>query len=352
MAAITAGVPSVTLEEFFAGHGKRRSCGPNKLLLITPGLFTPVPSVCTALSTVHHGNFFAIRIDEEIIHAVDNTELFLLDTRIAGAWNWMMGEAAGYLDAVVQNVGPFGSQAFTEATQEIGILPDQWLPFLAEGMVTHFTGPLSTPAPLPLTVYNARRAQEHLRAIYGFAALLRRLTIGQDVHFRCPEDSSNWRFHAIHCQAGIRPRIDVTDYEDQLPGNLVFELEEAKDLAIEQSVLADRFHGDLGSAEGRLVQIGKVSAQLKKRLDEAVSERDVLQTELGRAKAALSRTLKRLHHSEQYVTALEDDDFGNWVQAPLPDRDPVLTSPATPESFKSIEDPSSPTFDSDYDMKN
>ncbi|KAG8896302.1 hypothetical protein FRC01_011899 [Tulasnella sp. 417] len=306
MAAITSHIPAFTMEQLIAGH---------------------TPSTCSLLDYAHHGNLFAINIDEDVIRPTHIPDLFLLDFRIAFAWHWKLSEGQKYLLDIIQYVGPCSSHSFDKATNEIGIAPEFWPQFVGAGMVEHYILPLTQPAPLDDVIRNARLAQQHLRRLYGFAALLRKLTLGRDTILRCPEDSSNWQHHALHCDADIVPLIDVDDDDDSSDYNI--SLEEAKDLATEQMVLADQLHEDVSTLQGQLDRQKKEVAQLQKQLHAITSERDALQTELGRAKSALSRSLRRIRDAESYISSLQEDDYGNFIQVPLPGNDSSSSTSST-----------------------
>ncbi|KAG9023253.1 hypothetical protein FS837_005891 [Tulasnella sp. UAMH 9824] len=329
MAAITSQVPAFTMEQLVAGH---------------------TPSTCSLLDYVHHGNFLAIAINEDVVRNTHLSELFILDSRITFAWDWMMHEGSKYLSDITQYVGPYGSSSFVKATEEIGIAPELWLPYIGVGMVANYIVPLTQPAPLDDVIRYARRAQDHLRRLYGFAALLRRLTVGCNTIFECPENSTNWQHHALHCDADILPLIDVIN--DDATSDYAISLEEAKSLATEQMVLADQLHEDVGTLHKQLAQQEQAFALLQKELEAITSERDALQTEPGRAKSAVSRSLRRLRNAEEYISALQEDNFSNFVQAPLPDHDSVFFVSSTSSHSPPYAHISTPdTSDNDVDKK-
>ncbi|KIO27144.1 hypothetical protein M407DRAFT_23559, partial [Tulasnella calospora MUT 4182] len=286
MAAVTSRIPAITIEQLVAGH---------------------VPTVCSVVDWVNHGSFFAIPIDEEVIHDTPIADRFLLDVRITHAWDWMLNEGYNYLSDIVQPVGPYGSHSFVEATRQIGIAPELWLPYIGSGMVAHYIVPLAEPAALDDVIHYAKRAQHHLRHLYGFAGLLRKLIIGRNTILQCPENATNWKEHAVHCDADVLPLVDDRDDDVSIEGDIT--LKEAKDLAVEQMLIAEELHEDMDTLQDQYDKLSRNFALLQKHLAEVVSEHDVLQTELGRAKSAVSRTLRRVRNAEDYITALQEDAF-------------------------------------------
>lgn len=329
MASITSNVPALSIEQLVAGH---------------------VPSVCSVVDWVHHGSFFAIPIDENVIHDTQIANQFILDPRLTHAWDWVLCQGYNYLSDIVQPVGPYGSHSFVEATRQIGIAPELWLPYIGTGMVAHYIAPLTEPAALDDVIHHAKRAQHHLRRLYGFAGLLRKLIIGRDTIFQCPENATNWKEHAIHCDADILPLINDRDDDVSIDGDVT--LNEAKDIAVEQMLIADELHEDLGMLQKQYDDLNHQFALLQKQLAEAISERNVLQTELGRAKGAVSRTLRRVRNAEDYIAALQEDDFGNFALAPVPQTYTSSTPSSTSLSLPYAHISTPETSDEDADMKN
>ncbi|KIO21594.1 hypothetical protein M407DRAFT_28800 [Tulasnella calospora MUT 4182] len=319
MAATTAGVPSATFEELVNGQ---------------------IPSVCSVLANVPHGNFFAITLDESLFTDSDEDDTFVLDPRIIQAWDWLLEQAVDYLKELIQPIGPYGSASFAEASEEIGVPPDYWLHYLGENMIPHFIAPLHNSAPLGDAFHHARRAKNQLLSIYSFISLIRRRTLGKNCIIRCPEDYMNWRFHALYCTAGICPRLDASDRADDLNPYPDPVMEEASILAREQV----QRNLELTERCSRLeALIQSQNAELSRQLAETTSEKEALQTELGRCKSALKRTLCRVRNAEEYIAALYD---GGYVQAPLPSSESESTNsapqlspitPSTPSSQSSVE---------------
>lgn len=151
MAAITSNVPAFTNKQFVAGHSECAVRGTNKLVLISPGLYTLVPSVCSLLDYVHRGNFFTVTINEDLVYHTSHPDDFILNTHIVAAWDWMLNKARNYLANVVQPISPYSSNSFLNATCEIGIDPERWLPYIIIGMVAITSLCSLTPLPLMMS---------------------------------------------------------------------------------------------------------------------------------------------------------------------------------------------------------
>jgi hypothetical protein len=147
--------------------------------------------------------------------------------------------------------------------------------------------------------------------------------------------------------------VDVLDTHSALDDDEEMDFEDVKDVAVEQTVLADQLHEKIYDLELRYDQLDGRFALLQRELAAVTSERDVLQTELGRAKGAVSRSLRRLRNAENYITALQEDDFGNFVQVPLPEDCRASTDPSSSDSsLQSVHSSTSVSSDFDTDMKN
>ncbi|KIO18599.1 hypothetical protein M407DRAFT_31737 [Tulasnella calospora MUT 4182] len=72
------------------------------------------------------------------------------------------------------------------------------------------------------------------------------------------------------------------------------------------------------------------NTELSRDLAKALSQRDVLQMELGQSLSAVKRTLCRARATEDYASALRGGDYA--AKAPLPHSDESSDSPSTSDS--------------------
>ncbi|KAG9035415.1 hypothetical protein FS837_001926 [Tulasnella sp. UAMH 9824] len=312
MAATTAGVPSATVGDLAMGN---------------------VPSICSLLSgKIPHGNFFAIPLDESRFQDAAPDSEFRLDPRIIHAWDWLMEQGTDYLKALIKPIGPIESIAFTEASIDIGIPADTWLKYIGHKMIPYYLGPLTKPAPLDTALHHARRARDHLLSLYSFISLIRRRTLGQNTIIRCPEDYLNWRFHALYCPTGIRPRIDASDRAEEMSPYPDIAPEEAATLARMQFQRVEDLIAQNERSQGSLEALKLRNAELSRELAEAISQRDSLQIELGRSLSAVKRTLSRARAAESYIAKHHNSN--------LTPRDPLpLSNENTDSSHSSHSSP-------------
>ncbi|KAG9020005.1 hypothetical protein FS837_008694 [Tulasnella sp. UAMH 9824] len=312
MAATTAGVPLTTVADLAMGK---------------------VPSICSVLSGgVPHGNLFAIPLDGSQFEEADPDSEFRLDLRIIHGWDWQMDQGVEYLQNLIKPIGPVESIAFAEATIDIGIPTDTWLKYSSRNMIPYYLEPLTKPAPLDVTLHHARRACDQLLGLYSFISLIRRKTLGKNTLIRCPEDFLNWRFHALYCPTGIRPRIDASDYADEANPFSDAATKEAEELARMQD---DRIRVLLDQCEHFRYLIDAYKAKnndLSRDLAEALSQLSTLRIEHQRSLLAVKRTLGRAQAAEHALTSFQFI----MPQAPLPDSDGTSDSPQSCDSSPAI----------------
>lgn len=311
------------------GNGMFRACVQSKIHLIQPGLFIIVPSICSVLAgTVPHGNFFAIALDESQFKGANREADYQLDPRIVEAWNWLLEQGIEYLLALIKPIGPVESIAFNEASIDIGIPADIWLKYTSRNMIPYYLEPLTKPAPLDSALHHARRARDQLLSLYSFISLVRRRTLGQHTTIRCPEDYINWRFHALYCPTGIRPRIDASDRAEEASAGPDPILEEASVLAKMQNSRIDDLTSQNEHLSNLLETLKARNAELSRDLAETLSQRDSLQIEYIRSLLAVKRTLGRARAAESYIAGLPFGDF--TPQTPLPISDGSSSSSHSP----------------------
>ncbi|KAG8994999.1 hypothetical protein FRB90_000290 [Tulasnella sp. 427] len=286
-----------------------------------------VPTTCSQLDRVHHANFFAVTIDQDTVRpSSEDSELYVFDYRIAAAWNWMMVQGRLYLLYLIDEIGPYGSEAFYSATTEIDVPVDHWLPYLAGNAVDHYLGPLDVPGTFDSITHYARRARGHLLCMFSFISLIRRRTLGRSTTIQVPENDVEWRAHALSCSAAVRPRIDHSDFMDEIPAFAPVLRDEAHQVIREQLQRLHEWEDTVGRKDQRINELEQQAAIvhahnaiLSRDLIEAVGEKNGLLTELGQAKAALKKTLGRLHLAHARLSAYSDDEFDHLIQLPLPD---------------------------------
>ncbi|KAG9045108.1 hypothetical protein FS837_007010 [Tulasnella sp. UAMH 9824] len=345
MAATTGGVPATSIEDLMKGKGLSTLCDPAQLFLIEPGYFAIVPGVCTLLSEVPHGNFFAVPLENSLRVSAGNSLEFLMDPRIIHTWDYQLDEGVKYLKKVIQPVGPYGSSGFCEASEEIGIPPQYWLVYLSEGIIPHYLAPLANKSSLETALHHAKRARDQLIGLYSFISLLRQRTIGKDTIFRCPEDNINWRFHTLYCQTGISPRMDVPERANESNPYLDPSQEEAGVLAHLQLQRVQDLNEQCRQLEEQLRAVQAQNAELSGDLAAVMSERGALLTEVGRSKRVLRRTLNRACGAENVLTVLHVADYR--ITGFLPGGSPAST-PSTSSSILSCALPSMPSSTSSF----
>lgn len=317
MAAITPGVDAISAYDLLHHAGTMNCCGHNKLLLISPGLYAPVPQVCSELFFIPHGNLLALEISAARLSPCgENT--FVLDPRITHGWHWMAEEGRRYLREVVRHFQPLDSIVFADATGQIDIPVEAWKYYLDDRVADNLMGHLAVPRNGWEAIAHARDAGNYVRRLYSFISLVRQRTLRKPTLIRCPEDANEWRQHALYCHASIRPRLADSDHAHQLSPDVALELDEAQLLIRRANERADE-------AERKLRELELKSAEDREQ-DQELRNATVLgksyEIEARVAKQALAKTLQRYRDEKDWTTALENDSFGNWEVSPIPSPDP------------------------------
>lgn len=316
MAAITPSVDAISAYDLLqlAGTNCR---GQNKLALIAPGLYAPVPQVCSEVITVPNGSLIALEPDStRLIPRGDN--LFILDPRITYGWHWVAEEGRRYLRDLVRHYYPLDSIPFADATGQIDVPVEAWKFYLDDQVANNLMNHLAVPRNSWEALSHARGAGNYIKRLYSFISLIRARTLRKPTLIRCPEDSPTWRQHALYCQASIRPRIADSVHAHELSPDVAIELDEAQALLRQANERAEVAERKLRDLELKSDEVRDSNEELRN----AVVLGKSYEIEARVAKQALAKTLQRYRDEKDWSYALENDSFGNWVVSPIPSPKP------------------------------